>query len=102
MNAATLVENLYELDKTLTETIVAFKLKCCLDKKREEQNEAKRALMEETKLLHARTLCIICGIRKRTELALPCTHLKVCVLCRTETCALRRLPVNEYIHVYMQ
>jgi hypothetical protein len=101
MNAASLVQSLYEFDKSLTEATIALKQKCVLENK-ELQNETERqAFVEETTLLYVKTLCVICMKRERCEIALPCGHFEVCSKCCKDTCILCHCPVDEYKRIYM-
>ena len=101
ISGTTLMERLCDFDTTLTDSIVAFKQKCTLEKTKSEKNAAYRTLLEETKQLYMKTICIICTKRKRTELSLPCSHLQVCKMCRSETCPLCLQYVDEYIQVFL-
>ena len=100
ISGATLMERLCDFDTTLTDSIVALKQKCALEKAKSEKDAAYRALLEETKRLYIQTMCTICTVRKRTELCLPCGHLQVCNMCRSETCHVCFQHVDEYKHVF--
>ena len=101
ISGATLMERLCDFDTALTDSIVALKQKCTLEKTKLEKDAAYRLLLEETKRLYIKTICIVCTKRKRTELSLPCGHLQVCKACRSETCPLCLQHVDEYKHVFL-
>ena len=100
ISAVTLVERLCDFDTALTDSIVEFKQQCALAKLNKEKEDSFKKLYEETQLLYTNTLCLNCFRNKRSKVAIPCGHLKVCGQCKSTYCITCDQLVSDYVQVF--